>query len=320
MGEKSFGKKIKVVTRDRSFLVEDELHIARSQAARIKEEDSPQKKKWIKKTQDLENEQKQIQKKLAEDRAIREKLIQYFVKCFEVKQDRFSKVDTPKLQLLCDKFSFLLDETDVELVDFDLSKPFCERNMTLFELIKLYDENPMHLVCLTCDDLTELLLDNAPDIDPIVLEYAQEEDVDFEWVLEQFCESEQALFRQNMGWDEEDPEENNDGYDDEAYEYEPEECDLEDNEYNDDTGFSDGEYFDDAEQHSDSENSAPDETSNLSGPDDSLTLAFSDPLILHRFNRLKESFLTVPKDKPSIESTTTEAIEQNLKRCLIGGR
>jgi hypothetical protein len=31
-------------------------------------------------------------------------------------------------------------------------KPISERDMTIAELVKLYDEDPMHIVCLTCDD------------------------------------------------------------------------------------------------------------------------------------------------------------------------
>lgn len=86
------------------------------------------------------------------------------------------------------------------LAQYNLRKPIEERGMSISELLRLYDEDPIHLTCLTCDDLTDSILENAPDIHPIVLQYAREEDVDFEYILEQLGESEQILFRQNIGF------------------------------------------------------------------------------------------------------------------------
>ena len=71
--------------------------------------------------------------------------------------------------------------------------------MEYTRLLRLYDQDPLHLECLTTDDLTELVLDYAPDIPDIVLEYAKEQDVDLHWVQNQLCDSDAIFMNLNMG-------------------------------------------------------------------------------------------------------------------------
>jgi hypothetical protein len=83
------------------------------------------------------------------------------------------------------------------LQDYDIAKPLTEDNMSIPELMKLYEEDPVHLACLTCDSLYDLVLDIAPDVDPIVMEYARNMDIDLEDIASQLCESDASLFRLN---------------------------------------------------------------------------------------------------------------------------
>lgn len=110
-----------------------------------------------------------------------------------------------------------LSESDLlALAEYDILKPL-EEGYSISRLAELYKENPMHLTCLTYDDLTDLVLEQAPDVDSIVLEYAREQDVDFYWILEQLGETDQILFKSNLGYYEDDPqtEEYNQGYESE---------------------------------------------------------------------------------------------------------
>ena len=248
---------------------------------------SQKKQELTEEMQDLENEQKPIQTRMAEDAQVRKNLIQYFIVLFEVDKDRFIKIDTQKLTLLRETFNFIFADNDVELDEilevsfqqltiisqepfyellseglvqfrelaecslqqlenlsrYDLQKPIVEKDMTIAELVKLYDEDPIHIVCLTCEDLTDYVLENAPGIHPIVLEYAKEEDVDFEDILEALGESDQLLFRHNIGWDE-------DPYEDMSEGEESWEADCEE-EYTEESRSSDGlEYSDDQNNES----------------------------------------------------------------------
>ncbi len=108
----------------------------------------------------------------------------------------------PYLSLLQDEVVSIdeLDQYDYEdlrgLADYDIQTPITERDLTIDDLITLYQEDPFHLVCLTCEDLTDLVLNTAPDVNKVLMGYAEE--VDFNWVSKQLCESEQMLFDMNL--------------------------------------------------------------------------------------------------------------------------
>ncbi len=80
----------------------------------------------------------------------------------------------------------------------DIKKPIIENEMSIGELLALHAKDPMHLTCLTCDDLTDLVYEMAPDVDPVLLDYAQQADVDFDWVIEQLSEYQAVLFKTNL--------------------------------------------------------------------------------------------------------------------------
>lgn len=103
---------------------------------------------------------------------------------------------------------------------YNISFAILERGMTITELRKLYSENPDHLEYITCEDLDDLVLQEAPDLPALLLEYARNYDVDLEWVMDELCESEQLLFRIRLGLDEdyeEDPFDGDEQYDEEEY-------------------------------------------------------------------------------------------------------
>ena len=52
----------------------------------------------------------------------------------------------------------------------------------------------IHLICLTADDLSDLVLEYAPDIPALLEEYAIEDGVDFNDVRSELCPSDQMLF------------------------------------------------------------------------------------------------------------------------------
>ena len=92
-----------------------------------------------------------------------------------------------------------LDEL-AEFTRYDISKPILEQDMPFLDLLELYRKNPMHLKCLTCDDLAELVLEQAPDIDAIVMEYAQEAHVDFDEILNELGDTDAMLLRNRLGY------------------------------------------------------------------------------------------------------------------------
>lgn len=91
------------------------------------------------------------------------------------------------------------------LLDYEIRLPIVENNLTVRQLLDLYNENPKHLEYLTCDDLYDAVLEMAPNVDPLLMHYAEEQNVDLEDVMDALCESDQMLFRINLGWDDEDP-------------------------------------------------------------------------------------------------------------------
>lgn len=76
---------------------------------------------------------------------------------------------------------------------------FTEHNMIFSDFIKLYREDPEHLTYLTTDDLTDLMMEEAPDISPLLEEYARNNDVDFDYVRSQLGESDQILWDIRFG-------------------------------------------------------------------------------------------------------------------------
>jgi hypothetical protein len=98
-------------------------------------------------------------------------------------------------------------ETLILLLEFEnLGKPL-ENGYTLIDLATKYQEDPLHITCLTEDDLTDLVLDRAPDVPKLIIEYAIEEDVDFSWVREQLCLSDQILFDETLASSDTQPDE-----------------------------------------------------------------------------------------------------------------
>ena len=66
-----------------------------------------------------------------------------------------------------------------------------------------YREDPMHLECLVADDMTDLVLEHAPDISETLEHYAHMHGVDFQFIYSQLTESEQILFNIRFGFEEE---------------------------------------------------------------------------------------------------------------------
>lgn len=80
------------------------------------------------------------------------------------------------------------------LLEFEnLEKPLSE-NYSLKKLLKLLKEDADHIRCLTADDMTDIVLDEAPNVPALILQYADDEDVDFEFIAESLSYSEQRLF------------------------------------------------------------------------------------------------------------------------------
>lgn len=92
-----------------------------------------------------------------------------------------------------------LDEVDVEsILDYDnLKKPLSE-GYKIAKLVKKFAVDPMHLTCLTCDDLEDLVVDLAPDVPDLVMKYAHENGVKFSLVKKQLGKSERLLFDQTV--------------------------------------------------------------------------------------------------------------------------
>ena len=86
---------------------------------------------------------------------------------------------------------------------------------TIENFIKLYQDDPLHIECMIGDP-TDIGLDQAPDIDPVVMEYLDEDDI--AWIREQLGETDQVLFDTNLGLNDEYDEEDDDRYGEE-YDY-----------------------------------------------------------------------------------------------------
>ncbi len=80
------------------------------------------------------------------------------------------------------------------LLEFEnLQKPLSE-NYSLKNLLKLLKDDANHIRCLTADDMTDLVLDEAPDVPDLILQYADEEGVDFDFIVKSLSRSERILF------------------------------------------------------------------------------------------------------------------------------
>ncbi|MBN9412658.1 MAG: hypothetical protein J0H12_01860 [Candidatus Paracaedimonas acanthamoebae] len=124
-------------------------------------------------------------------------------------------------------------QTTIDLRDVLLLNNFCEENgedflelaekaqeflglgETIENFIKLYQDDPLHIECMIGDP-TDIGLDQAPDIDPVVMEYLDEDDI--AWIREQLGETDQVLFDTNLGLNDEYDEEDDDRYGEE-YDY-----------------------------------------------------------------------------------------------------
>lgn len=85
------------------------------------------------------------------------------------------------------------------------ARDFLELGETIEKFIELYQDTPLHIECMIGDP-TDIALEQAPDIDPIVMEYLEEDDIN--WIREQLGETDQILLDANLGLQ-------NDEYDDE---------------------------------------------------------------------------------------------------------
>ncbi|WP_298624378.1 hypothetical protein [uncultured Legionella sp.] len=115
-----------------------------------------------------------------------------------------------KLNLLDDEqLQELLEDDELSLTDIasckskeltkllkyeNLKKPLKE-DYSLKNLLTLLKEDKNHIRCLTADDMTDLVLDEAPDVPDLILKYAVEEDVDFEFITQNLSYSERSLFK-----------------------------------------------------------------------------------------------------------------------------
>lgn len=104
------------------------------------------------------------------------------------------------LELLVDDYLSIKDIATYKckdltnLLDFDnLKKPLSE-NYSLKNLLKLLKKDTNHIRCLTADDLTDIVIYEAPDVPDLILEYADKEDVDFEYVAKSLFKSERSSF------------------------------------------------------------------------------------------------------------------------------
>lgn len=81
------------------------------------------------------------------------------------------------------------------LLEFDnLQKPFSE-HYSLKDLLKLLKEDANHIRCLTTDDMTDLVLEEAPNVPDLILQYAEEDgEVDFGYISKNLSSSDRSLF------------------------------------------------------------------------------------------------------------------------------
>jgi hypothetical protein len=182
----------------------------------------------------------------------------------------------PYYDLLMDEIISFAELADLSkgnllaLAEYNILKPL-EEGYSIAELAKLYKKNPIHLTCLTCADLTDLVLEEASDIDPIVRQYAEEQGVDFDWILEQLGETDQVLFRAKLGYDE-DPQ--TEEYD-QDYESE-EQSEEEENDASDMENILEGAFLDMMEQHL-SNYRTLDETEQQKTVGKLITISYEDP-------------------------------------------
>lgn len=119
--------------------------------------------------------------------------LQQYPQVFQLFEEEFCTLT--ELSTLDDEELIALDSTEA------LTLAFQEHGQTLASLLALYRQDHWHLTCLTTDDITDLVLQQMPDVPQVLLDYALERDVDFDWLQAQCCESEQILFRMNHGLD-----------------------------------------------------------------------------------------------------------------------
>ncbi|WP_131794165.1 hypothetical protein [Fluoribacter gormanii] len=81
-----------------------------------------------------------------------------------------------------------------DLFEFNnLEKPLSE-GYSLEQLLNLHKEDANHIRCLTADDMTDIVLDEAPDVPDLILKYADEDGVDFDYIKQNLSYSERCLF------------------------------------------------------------------------------------------------------------------------------
>lgn len=88
------------------------------------------------------------------------------------------------------------------LIQYDIKIPIIEQDMTIADLRRLYAEDPRHLIYLTCDDdeLYDLVQGEAPDVNPLLMQYAEDNCVDIEAIIGELGESEKQLFEVELGY------------------------------------------------------------------------------------------------------------------------
>jgi hypothetical protein len=263
--------------REQQKYCSERVSIVRQHRARY-EEGTAEYQRWNTELTQIQAKLEQANHILGDDLEHRRELIDGFVETYEIDENIFDKIATPKLDFINETFSELLEEEFVILEDllklsllqlrllseekildliidgtvsfdefaectveeleafiqYDIGYAIIERDVTIAELRRLYAENPDHLIYITCDDLDELVLQEAPDVPELLMEYARENDVDFDWILDELCESEQQIFRAKLGLDiDEDQDSEHNEYDDENdnYDEEPEEINSSDHTY-----------------------------------------------------------------------------------------
>lgn len=105
------------------------------------------------------------------------------------------------LELLEDNY-FSITEIDrantqelAKLLSYSNLKKAFHEGYSLNKLLNLLKKDKWHISCLTADSLEDLVLDEAPQVPGLVLEYAQENEVDFEAISNSLCRSERNEFR-----------------------------------------------------------------------------------------------------------------------------
>jgi|688.fasta_scaffold13698_5 hypothetical protein len=91
--------------------------------------------------------------------------------------------------------SLTIEELEI-LKDYDIQEALFN-GYSFKELIDLYRKDPLHLDCIT-KDIYDLVLERAPDIDPIIMEYAVQQDIDLGEIADQLGESDRMTFEMNL--------------------------------------------------------------------------------------------------------------------------